>query len=113
MSKKNKKVCTSLNYIEHFLTLVFTVAVCISLFAFASLVDISKEILSSTIALNICAIMTRIKTNKSINKKKKKKHNEMALLAKTNLDCIKGLISRCLTNSNIEHNTFNRYVKRI
>ena len=111
MSKKNKKVCTSLNYIEHFLTLVFTVAVCISLLA--SLVDISKEILSSTIALNICAIMTRIKTNKSINKKKKKKHNEMALLAKTNLDCIKGLISRCLTNSNIEHNTFNRYVKRI
>ena len=83
------KVCTTLNYIEHFLTLVSAVAVCVSISTFASLVDIFKGIMSSTIGLNICAIIARIKKYKSIIKKMKKKHDEMGLLAKTKLDCIK------------------------
>ena len=37
----------------------------------------------STIGLNICAIIARIKKYKSVIKKKKKKYNEIALLAKT------------------------------
>ena len=49
----------TLNYIEHFLTLVF-------ISAFGSLVDISKGIKSPTTELNICAIIGRIKTYKSI-----------------------------------------------
>ena len=65
--------------------------------AFASAVDISKEIFSSTIGLNICVIIAWIKKYKSITKKKKKKHNEITLVAKTNLDCIKGSISRFWT----------------
>ena len=36
------------------------------------------------------------KKKKSIIKKKKKKHDEKVLLAKHNLDCIKGLISKSL-----------------
>ena len=39
-------------------------------------------------------------------KKKKKKHDEVVLLRKTKLDCIKGLISRCLTDSYIGRNYF-------
>ena len=61
MSNKHKKVCTTLNYTEHYLTLVFVVAGCISISAFASLVDIPTRIMSSTIELNICAINVRIK----------------------------------------------------
>ena len=38
MSKKHSKVCTTLNYIEHFLILASTVTGCISIFAFASLI---------------------------------------------------------------------------
>ena len=53
MSNKNKKACTTLSSIEHFLTLVFTVR-CTSIFTFASLADISTEIMSSTTGLNIC-----------------------------------------------------------
>ena len=37
----------------------------------------------------------------SIIKKKKKKHDEITLLAKTNLDCIKGSISRSLTFNHV------------
>ena len=107
LSNKNKKVCTTLNYVEHFLTLIFAVTVCISISAFPSLIDISKGIMSYKIRLNICAIIARIKKYKSIIRKKKKKHDKIVLLAKTNLDCIKGLISRSLTDSCIERNYYH------
>ena len=54
--------------------------------------------MSYTIELNICAIIARIKKYKSIIKKKKK-YDDMALLAKTNFHIIKGSISKSLTNS--------------
>ena len=37
MSRKHKKVCTTLNYIEHFLILASAITGCISTSAFASL----------------------------------------------------------------------------
>ena len=40
MSKKHKKVCTTLNYIKHFLILASTITGCISISAFASLSSI-------------------------------------------------------------------------
>ena len=106
MSNKNKKIYATLNYIEHFLTLAFAVTVCISISAFASLIDISKGIMSSTKGLNICAVVARIKKHKSIIKKNKNKPNEQALLAKTNLDCTKGSTSSFLTDSYIKCNYF-------
>ena len=51
MSKKHTKVCTTLNYIEHFLILSSTITGCVSIFAFASLNSISIEITSSAIGL--------------------------------------------------------------
>ena len=42
LSNKNQKICMTLNYIEHFLILVFAVTVCISISAFASLINILK-----------------------------------------------------------------------
>ena len=53
MGKKHKKVCTTLNYIEHFLILASAITVCIS-------------ISSSAIRLKVCAIAAGIKTYKSI-----------------------------------------------
>ena len=40
MSKKRKKICTTLIYIEHFLNLASVVAGCISISTFASLLGI-------------------------------------------------------------------------
>ena len=100
MSNKNKKLYRILNYTEHFLTLGFAITGCVS--AFASLVDISTGIMSSTIGLNICEIITK----KSILKKKKTKDDEIALLAKNMLDCRKGLSSRSLIDSCITHDDF-------
>ena len=58
MSRKQKKVCTTLKYIEHFLILASTITGCISISAFASLFGISIGITSSVIGLKICAIAT-------------------------------------------------------
>ena len=106
MSKKHKKVCATLNYIEHLLILVSTISGCISISAFASLLGIPIEITSSAIELKICAITARVKKYKSIIKKKKKKHNKITLLAKSKLNSKEELISKALINLVISHHEF-------
>ena len=61
MSKKHKKVCTTLNYIEDFLILASTITGRISIAAFASLLGITIAIASSAIRLNIWVITGEIK----------------------------------------------------
>ena len=62
--------------------------------------------MSSTKRLNICGIIARIKKYQLEIKKKKRKYGKVALLTKTDLDCIKGSISRSLTDSDIERDYF-------
>ena len=73
MNKKHKKICTTLNYIEHFRILASKIPGCVSISAFALLNGISIGITSSGKGLIICAITAEIKKYKSIIKKKKKK----------------------------------------
>ena len=51
MSKKHKKVCANLNYIEHFLILASAITGCVSICSFVSLVDIPIGIMSSETGL--------------------------------------------------------------
>ena len=60
MSRKYKNGCTTVNYIEHFPILAFTITGCISISAFAFLFCISVWITSSVIGLKICAIAAGI-----------------------------------------------------
>ena len=64
ISKKHKKICATLNYIEHFLILASTVTGCVSISAFASLVGIPIGITSSAIELKICVITAAIRKYK-------------------------------------------------
>ena len=73
MSKKNRKVCATLNYIEHFFILASTIAGYISIAAFASLLCIPIGNTSSAIGLKVSAIAAGIKKYKSIIKKNKKR----------------------------------------
>ena len=106
MSRKHKKVCTTLNYIEHFLILAFTVTGCISISAFSSLLGIPTKITSSAMGLKICATAAEIKKFKSIIKKKKKKYDKIVLLAKSQLNGIEVLVSKGLIDSNMSHDEF-------
>ena len=82
MSRKHKKVCTVLNYIENLLILTSTFTGCVSIFACSSFVPIPVKITSFAGWLQTCAITARIKKYKSIFKKKKKKYNKIVVLAK-------------------------------
>ena len=62
MIKKHKKVCTTLNYVEHFLILGSTITGCVCISVFASLAGIPIGITSST---------TGLSQHKSTIKKKK------------------------------------------
>ena len=106
MSKKHKKVCTTLNYIEHFFILASTITGCVSVPAFSSLIGIPIGIKSFAIGLKICAIAAGIKTYKSTIKKKKKKHDKIVLLGKSKLNSIEVLISKALIDSVISNDEF-------
>ena len=103
-SKKQKKVCTTLNYIEHFLNLTSTNTDNVSISAFASLFGIPIGITSSAIGLKYFTITVEIKT--SIINKKKKKHDIILLLAKSKSYSIKVLISKAVIDSVINHDEF-------
>ena len=105
MSKKHKKVGTTLNYIEHFLILAPTITGCISIFAFVSLVGIPTGIMSSAIGLKVCAITEGVKKYNSIIKKEKK-HDKILFLAKSKLNKIEVLVPKALIDSVISHDEF-------
>ena len=88
MSKKHKKICTILNYIEHFLDLASTITECVSISAFASLIGIPIGIMSSAIGLKLGVITAGIKKYNSIIKKLKKKHDKIVSLPKSKLNRI-------------------------
>ena len=106
ISKKHKKVCTTLNYIEHFLILASAINECISISAFASLLDIAIGITSSAIGLKIYKIVAGIKTYKSIIKNKKNKRDEIIYLATSELNKTEFLIFKALIDSVISHDEF-------
>ena len=106
MSKKHKKPCRVLNYIDHSFIVISTITGCVSISAFASLVGIPIRITSSAIGLKICVITVGIKSHKLINKKNKKKHHKIISLAKPKLNSREVLISKALIDSNNNHDEF-------
>ena len=75
----------------------------ISISALVSLTGIPMGITSSVIGLKIRAITAEIKKYRSVIKKKKKKHDEIVLLAKSNLNSVEVLISKAWIDSVISH----------
>ena len=94
VSERHNKICTTLNYIEHFLILASLVTERISISAFAFLVGI------------FIGSLKNFKKYKSIIKEKKKNLDKIVILAKTKLNSIKVLISKALTDSYISQDEF-------
>ena len=95
-----------LNSVENLFILASIVTGCVSISAFASLVDILVGITSSAVVINICAITAGIKKYKSTIKEKTKKDSKKVLLGKDKLNTIEGLISKSLIDVDISHNEF-------
>ena len=80
--KSTKEVCTTLNFIEHFLILASTISQYISVSAFTSLIGILIGITSSVIGFKVWVMTAGIKKYNSIIKKKKQ--DKVVLLVKSN-----------------------------
>ena len=66
ISKKHKKVCKIIIYIEELLILGCTVTGCVSISAFSSLVFLLVGMASSEVGIKICATTVVIKKYKSV-----------------------------------------------
>ena len=66
-STKNVRTVV-INYVENLLTLDYAVSGCVSISAFASLVDSSIRITSYAVRLKVCAVTSGIKKQNSITK---------------------------------------------
>ena len=64
MSKKHKKFCRVLNYIDHSLIVISVITECVSISTFASLVGIPIGITISATGLKICVITAGMKKYK-------------------------------------------------
>ena len=106
MSKNHKRGCRVLNYIEHLLIVISTITGCVSISAFACLVGVPIGITSYAIGLKMCVTIAGIKKHKSINKKNKKKHDKIVLLAKSKWNITEVLISKALFDPNMSHDEF-------
>ena len=62
ISKKHKMICTTLNYIEHFLVVASTITGYVSISAFASLIGITMQTESSAIKINIAQKLQELKS---------------------------------------------------
>ena len=85
-------MCRTLNYFALFYIFVSAVSGFVSISSYTSLVDISVSMTSSAVGFKICALTAGIKKYKLI-KKKRKKHNNIVLFAKTKLNTMKVLRS--------------------
>ena len=72
LSKKHRKFCRVLNYIEHSLILISTITGCVSISDFASLIGILKGSISSANGLKICVITAAIKKLSQLLRKKRR-----------------------------------------
>ena len=106
MSRKYRKVCTTLNILNNFFILACAVTECISIAAFTYLLGTPIGTLISVIRLKIWAIDAGITECQPIIKKKKKKYHKTALLAKSKLNNAKVVISKVLIDSNISYDEF-------
>ena len=91
-----------MNCTEHLLILACTVTWCVSIFAFASLIDIPVGVASSQTAINICMTTAGITNYKSIIKKKKKKHDK----------AIRRNGDKLYVKWKGNHNSFNSWIHR-
>ena len=97
------RLWTTLNI---FLLFIFAVSGCVSISAFVPLVGVPVGIASFAVGIKICAITAVIKKYKLIIKKKRKKHDKIALLGKANLENIEVLISKTLIDLYSSHDEF-------
>ena len=106
MSKRLSKYIAAFDYFDKTLIVLSATSGEVSIISFASVIGapagIPSTIFSSIFSLTIGITKKLLK----ITRNKKKKHNKIAVLAKSKLNCIEALISKALIDLEINHEEF-------
>ena len=77
----------------------------------ASVVGVPVGIASASFTLIFCLTTGKIKKLLSITRNKKKRHDEILMLAKSKLDSIETSVSQALIDMEISHEEFNAIIR--
>ena len=110
-NKKLSKYITIFDYIDKILIVLSVSSSGISIISFASTIGVPAGIASACFTLIFSITAGIIKKLLSTTIKKKKKHNEILMLAKSKYNSIEALISQALNDINISQKEFITILK--
>ena len=105
-SKKLSKYVTIFGYIDKILIVLSATSSSVSIISFASTIGVPAGIANASFTLIFSITAGIIKTLLSTTIKKKKKHNQILILAKSKYNSIEALISQALNDMDISHKEF-------
>ena len=105
-SKKLNKYVTIFDYIDKILIILSATTGGISIISFTSIIGVPAGIASASFTLIFSIITGIIKKLLNITRSKKKKHNQILMLAKSKFNSIETLISQVLNVTEISHEEF-------
>ena len=105
-SKKLNKYVTAFDYIDKILIVLSATSSGVSIISFTSIVGAPVGIASASLTLIFSLITGIVKKLLNITRNKKKKHDEILMLAKRKLNSIETLISHSLIDMHISHEEF-------
>ena len=102
-SKKLNKYVTIFDYIDKILIVLSATSSGVSIISFISIIGVPAGIASASFTLIFSITAGIIKKLLSTTIKKKKKHNQILMLAKSKYNSIEDLISQALIDTDISH----------
>ena len=102
-SKKLSKYFTAFDYVDKISIVLSARSSVVCIISFASVVGAPTGIASASLALIFSLTTVIIKKLLSITRNKKKKHDEILMLAKSKLDTIETLLLEALSDMEISH----------
>ena len=110
-SKKLNKYVTAFDYIDKVLIVLSAASGGVSIISFTSIIGAPVGIASASFNLIFSLTTGIIKKLLNITRNKKKKHDEILMLAKSKLNSIETLISQALIDMEISQEQFNAIFK--
>ena len=105
-SKKLSKYITAFDYLEKIINVLSATTGGVSIISFTSITGAPVGIASASFTLIFSLTTGIVKKLLNITRNKKKKHDEILMLAKTKLNSIETLISQALIDMVISHEEF-------
>ena len=103
MSKRLRKYIASFDYFDKSLIVLSATSGSISIASFATVIGTPVGIASASLSLTFSLSTRIVKKLLKTTRNKKKKHNKIVILARSQLNSIESKISKALINNKISH----------